>query len=95
MEEALLEALLPRSWRERFGRGYTAKEVFERLKPELQAFLRGEEEGVVAERRAIDTVYRRLMRMSEEGRIRRKTVGYWLLLNTKGYRNMVVDLFRR
>lgn len=94
-EAALLEAARPRNLRERWSRGFTARQVLERLAPEAQEELRGAEgPEVLRERRAIDQVYRALVALATVGRVQRRQAGFWIELRSKGHRGAVVDLFK-
>jgi hypothetical protein len=93
--EALVSAARPRSWRERLGRGFTAREVWQRLPEALREELKGEPgPEVVRERRAIEQVYRGLLELCTQGRVRRRTASFWIEPRSKGHRGAVVDLFR-
>ena len=94
-EETLLTAARPRTLRERLGRGFTARQVLERLPETVQAELRsGGGAEVVQERRAINQVYRALVELATIGRVKRRQAGFWVELKSKGHRGAVVDLFK-
>lgn len=100
LEAALLDALRPRDTRERAAqlvlRGWTAMQVYERLPASLQAELAaGPENPTVGARQAVDRVFRALLALTQAGQVRRRRVAYGMILNTKGGRGMLVDVFRR
>lgn len=99
LDAALLDALRPRDARERLRqavvRGYTALQVYERLPAEVQRALgEGPEDPTVAARQAVDRVFKALLALSKDGRVRRRRVTYGMFLNTKGTRGMIVDVYR-
>lgn len=107
IESAVLRALSPRSASERFrlffARGYSVLQVFERLDSEGRAailsqfgasFTTEAEPEVVLRRRAVETLRARLLGLVASGRVRRRTGRYAAELNSKGQRDVVVDLFR-
>ncbi|MDP2309279.1 MAG: hypothetical protein Q8P18_24870 [Pseudomonadota bacterium] len=96
----MLAALRPSGLRERLrlaiGGGYTALQVWERLEPAVRAALvdpRGED-ATVTGRRAVERVQRVLMALAATGRVRHARVGMSITLNTKGPRDVLVDVFR-
>lgn len=98
LESEILATLRPAGISERlrqvFARGLSAVQIWERLPEATQAALRGEGEDIVAARRGLDLLARTLVRMSAEGRLRRRRVRYGIVLNTKGMRGMLVDVYR-
>ncbi|MFN7146357.1 MAG: hypothetical protein ACK4YP_21470 [Myxococcota bacterium] len=97
LEAAVLAALRPAGLRERVrlrvGGGYTALQVWERLAPEVRATLGGEGDPV-AVRRGVERVQRRLAALAAEGVVRRERARVTVTLNTKGPRDILVDVFR-
>lgn len=96
--ELLRAALTPRGLAERvrlrLSGGWTAAQVLERLPAQVRAAWEGE--GTIDERRrAVDRAYRGLLALAEAGGARRTKVRYTMDLNTKGPRDMLVDVFRR
>ncbi|MSP55258.1 MAG: hypothetical protein EXR69_06605 [Myxococcales bacterium] len=76
----------------RLSGGWTAKQVWERLtEPAREALLNTTEQD---QRRAIDRVYKALLALACSGDARRTQVKYTMRLNTKGPRDMLVDVFR-
>lgn len=76
----------------RIAGGWTAKQVWERLaEPAREALLDATERD---QRRAIDRVYRALLALASTGGATRTQVKYTMRLNTKGPRDMLVDVFR-
>ena len=99
LTDPLLAALRPRSVRERarllVAHGFTAVQVYERLSPEVQRALgEGVADSTAAARRAVDRVHRALLDLAARGAIRRRRETYSMILNTKGERGMVVDVYR-
>lgn len=95
----LLAALRPRSLRDRarllLTHGYTAVQVYERLPAEVQRDLAdGADDPTAAARRAVDRVHRALVALAARGGVRRRRETYSMILNTKGERGMVVDVWR-
>lgn len=88
---ALAPAGIAERVRLRLSQGWTAKQIWERLdEAARQELLRATGED---QRRAIDRVYRVLLELSEAGGARRSQVKYTMRLNTKGPRDMLVDVF--
>lgn len=87
---ALLDALRPRGAGERVrqvvSRGWTASQVYDRLPEDVRARMTGP--------RPIDEVHRTLVDLARDGRVRVRRARWAMPLNTKGMRDMVVDLFR-
>lgn len=81
----LLDALRPRGVAERvrhvLAKGWTAAQVRARLPSGLQ-------DGCTAE-----AVHAALLDLVREGRVRTRRVRYSVVLNTKGQRDMIVDVF--
>lgn len=99
LDAELLAALRPRDAGERLTqvirRGWTALQVYERLPEAVQSELAvGPENPTVAARQAVDRVFRGLIALSQAGKVRRRRVAYGMILNTKGGRGMLVDVFR-
>ena len=98
IEDAVLRALRPAGLRERLrlrlGGGLTALQVWERLEPSARAVLVADETPALAERRGVERVRAVLTRLEEDGRVRRARVRMTVPLNTKGPRDVVVDVFR-
>ncbi len=96
LEEAVRDAVLPRSLRERvrlrWSGGWTASQVLERLP--VGTVLPADATSQVAQRAAVDQVYRTLLALAEAGQLQRKKVTYTMDVNTKGPRDMLVDVFR-
>ncbi len=84
----LMEALRPRGVgervRARFGVGWTASQVLSRVARDTYA-------GVVD---PAAEVHAELLALVAEGRVRRASVRWTAHLNTKGPRDMLVDVFR-
>ena len=76
----------------RLSGGWTAKQAWERLAEPARQRLLLTTAG--DQRRAIDRVYRALLTLAEAGHVVRKQVKYTMRLNTKGPRDMLVDVFR-
>jgi hypothetical protein len=93
LDEALLEALRSRTLRERLREavapGFTAAQVLERLPSPLR------EEVRAAHRSPADHVHAALLQLASAARVRTRRVRYGVVLNTKGHRDMVVDVFWR
>jgi hypothetical protein len=99
VEAAVLAALRPSGVRERvrlaMGGGYTALQVWERVGPAARAALAPVgEDPTVAARHAVERVQRVLMTLAASGRVRHRRVGMSVVLNTKGPRDVLVDVFR-
>ncbi len=88
---ALLAALVPRGWRERVrarvAPGWTAAQVYARLDAPTQA--------TIVSRFPAEVVHRALVALVAEGVASRRAVRWPADLNTKGRRDMVVDVFWR
>lgn len=96
---AALAALHPRGLRQRIrlamSGGYTPLQVWDRLAPEARAALvPGGGDSPVAERHAVERVQRVLLTLAAEGRVHHRRVGMTVTLNTKGPRDVLVDVFR-
>lgn len=95
LDAAVLAALRPTRLRERIrlrvGGGYTALQVWERLAPEVRATL-GDGDPV-AVRRGVERVQRRLLALVAVGTVRRDRARMTVALNTKGPRDILVDVF--
>ncbi|MFZ5475931.1 MAG: hypothetical protein ACOZNI_04075 [Myxococcota bacterium] len=89
--EALLEALQPKSFGERIrlltSGGWTAAQVHARLPPHVRA-------RFDAERQPVEALHRELVALAAAGLARHRRVRWAMPLNTKGVRDMVVDVFR-
>ncbi len=89
-ERAVLEGLAPRGLAERLrarvAGGWTAAQVWERLTD------RGPFAGDGT--RAVDAVHAVLVALTGTGEVERARVRWTARLNTKGHRDMVVDVFR-
>lgn len=89
--ETILAALRPAGLREalrlRLGGGYTAMQVVERI-PGVAT-----DDPVVA-RAEVERVRRLLLNLSMEGRVVRSRSTFAAELKGKGYRGVVVDVFR-
>ena len=110
VEDALLlairDAVRPHGLTERvklrIAGGWTARQVFERLSPTAQTALLDTcdrtlnrvDGGQEVQRAAVDRVYRALLGLHETGELTRTKVQYTMTLNTKGPRDMLVDVFR-
>lgn len=96
LDPALLGALAPRGLVERLrlrvGGGYTVLQVWERLPPDARAAL-GEADPVAA-RAAVERVRRRLDALAGEGVVVRSRARMTVPLNTKGPRDILVDVYR-
>lgn len=96
LDAALFGALAPRGLGERVrlrvGGGYTALQVWERLPPDAQAALGGADP--VAARAAVERVRRRLDALAGEGAVVRTRARMTVPLNTKGPRDILVDVYR-
>ena len=97
----MLSALAPRSWRERLrvavSRGWSVLQVYERLGTSERLALAGPSDGepsVVRQRRAVEALRTRLLRLVHEGKVQRRTGHYATEFKSKGQRDVVVDLFR-
>lgn len=95
LDAAVLAALRPAGLRERIrlrvGGGYTALQVWERLAPEVRVVV-GEGDPV-AVRRGVERVQRRLLVLAAAGTVRRDRARMTVPLNTKGPRDILVDVF--
>lgn len=86
----------------RIAGGWTARQVFERLSPPARSALLAAcdrpgpavDGGQEVQRAAVDRVYRALLGLNGSGELHRKKVQYSMTLNTKGPRDMLVDVFR-
>ncbi len=76
----------------RLSGGWTAKQAWERLAESPRLAVLGHAGG--DERHAIDLVYKALVAAATAGTVRRQQVKYTMRLNTKGPRDMLVDVFR-
>ena len=99
LRTAVLASLCPAGIRQRLrltlSGGYTPLQVWERLAPVARAALvPGNEDSPVAVRHAVERVQRVLMTLTAEGRVRHRRVGMSVTLNTKGPRDVLVDVFR-
>ena len=96
-QQAIASALRPVGLTERaqlwVTKGWTAAQVYQRLPPAMQATL-AERHAHDGRRRAVDAVYNVLILLAREGNVQRKQVRYTMDLNTKGPRDMLVDVFR-
>ena len=97
VDAALLAALRIQGPRERLrqvlARGFTTLQVYERLAGDVRDALSGGAEGPMADRRGVDAAHRALLRLVADGRVIRRRASYSVILNTKGERGMVVDLY--
>ncbi|MDP2312841.1 MAG: hypothetical protein Q8P41_08040 [Pseudomonadota bacterium] len=96
---AVLAVLRPTGLRARvrlaLGGGYTALQVWERLDADIQADLGAADvEPTVAARLGVERVQRALLALAAAGQARHKRVGMTMTLNTKGPRDVLVDVFR-
>lgn len=95
--ELLRSAIAPRTLGERvrmrLSGGWTAAQTLERLPSDVREEWLGDG-SIDAQRRAVDRVYRALLALAAEGAVRRTKVRYTMALNTKGPRDMLVDVFR-
>ncbi len=96
LDAAVVAALSPMGLGERLrvrlSGGYTALQVWERLDPAARGGI-GEEDPV-AVRRGVERVQRRLVALAEAGRVIRGRSRMTVSLNTKGPRDVLVDVFR-
>jgi hypothetical protein len=94
---ALATAMLPLGLRERaqlwVTKGWTAAQLYQRLPAALQDVLAAQH-TTDGRRRAVDLVYNALLLLTRQGRVQRKQVRYTMNVNTKGPRDMLVDVFR-
>lgn len=95
----MLGALRPSGLRERLrlklSGGYTPLQVWERLDaPTRLALAPADGDPTVAARQAVERVQRLLMTLAATGRVRHERVGMTITLNTKGPRDVLVDVFR-
>ena len=97
LHDALVKALLPLGLRERgqlwVTKGWTAAQLYQRLPAALQTALAAQH-ATDGRRRAVDLVYNALLLLTRQGRAQRKQVRYTMNVNTKGPRDMLVDVFR-
>jgi hypothetical protein len=97
---AALAALRPGGWKERARArivgGWTVVQVRERIAADAaSAFLAGVDgPEVVRERALVESLRRTLLDLAGEGKVVRTAARYSTVLNTKGERGMLVDLFR-
>jgi hypothetical protein len=93
LARALEQALAPRGLTERLRHkvspGYTAAQVVGRLPASDRAVL------AAAHRHPAEAVHAALLGLVSSGRVRTRRVRYTVVLNTKGHRDMVVDVFWR
>ncbi len=99
LEEAVLRALRPVGVRERarvtLGGGYTPMQVWERLDEVTRAAIRpSDAEPIVSARHAMERVQQVLQALVGAGRARHRRVGMSVMINTKGPRDVLVDVFR-
>lgn len=99
LQAAVLRALRPAGVRERvrvvLGGGYTVLQVWSRLGPAARAALgEGGEDDPVASRRGVERLQRALVRLAELGPVRRGRATMTVSLNTKGPRDVLIDVFR-
>jgi hypothetical protein len=91
LAEPLLAALRPRGLRERaraaVAPGYTAAQLLERLPEEVRTAL------VTEYPFPAEPVHAALVELVARGAVRTRRVRYTVVLNTKGHRDMVVDVF--
>lgn len=104
--DAIRSALAPRGVVERVklrvAGGWTARQVFERLDAPARGALLArcareggaDDQGQELQRAAVDAVYRALLALGAAGEAHRTQVQYTMTLNTKGPRDMLVDVFR-
>lgn len=89
--EAVLRALRPAGLREavrlRLGGGYTAMQVVERI-PGVAT------DDLVAARAEVERVRQALLELAADGRVIRTRSTFAAELKSKGYRGVVVDVFR-
>lgn len=98
LAEAVIEALRPHGARERLrglvARGYSAIQVYERLPAEARALAEaGAPMPEQAPRVGLDRVHRVLTELVRAGRVKKRRESYGIVLNTKGHRGMVVDVY--
>jgi len=105
-QDAIRAALAPSGVVERVklrvAGGWTARQVFERMDPAARSTLLAscaredgaDDQGQEVQRAAVDKVYRALLALGAAGGAERKQVQYTMTLNTKGPRDMLVDVFR-
>jgi hypothetical protein len=91
LADELLVALRPRGLREHVraavAPGFTAAQLVERLPEEARAAL------VAAHPFPAEPVHTSLMELVARGAVRTRRIRYTVVLNTKGHRDMVVDVF--
>ena len=97
LEQALLDALRPRSMRERVRLrlvgGWTAAQVMQRLTPDQQQHVFGNEKNeVVAVRQALDVVWDALIVLGRSGRVSRRSVAI-RAKDGRGARDVKMDVF--
>lgn len=87
----VLDALRPRGLKEylrgALARGWTASQVHARLPADVRVALE------VAERLPVDRIHEILRALAARGRVKVRQVRYTVVLNTKGHRDMIVDVF--
>ena len=97
LDAGLATALLPVGLLERaqlwVTKGWTAAQLYQRLPAALQTALAAQHAND-GRRRAVDLVYNALLLLARQGRVQRKQVRYTMNVNTKGPRDMLVDVFR-
>lgn len=97
LDAGLATALLPVGLLERaqlwVTKGWTAAQLYQRLPAALQTALAAQHAND-GRRRAVDLVYNTLLLLARQGRVQRKQVRYTMNVNTKGPRDMLVDVFR-
>ena len=97
LDAGLAAALLPVGLLERaqlwVTKGWTAAQLYQRLPAALQTALAAQHAND-GRRRAVDLVYNALLLLARQGRVQRKQVRYTMNVNTKGPRDMLVDVFR-
>lgn len=93
LREAVLAALEPRGVRERLrtriAGGYTALQVYERLHPDARAALAGGDA-----RAGVEAVHRTLRALATDGRVAHGRSSFGAELKGKGYRSVLVDVYR-
>lgn len=99
VEAAVLAALRPSGVRDRLrfraGGGFTPLQVWDRLTPSMRVDLTPPgEDPTVAARYAVERVQRVLMTLLTGGRVRHERVRMSVFLNTKGPRDVLIDVFR-
>ena len=96
LDAAVLATLAPTGLagriRLRLGGGYTALQVWERLPGPARAGLGEADETAI--RRAVERVQRRLHALAADGKVARDRTRMTIRLNTKGPRDIVVDVYR-